>query len=500
MSSVYMSRRVFIVFIYLLLAPYAWSQKFMHHDVPISEHDAAQIKKLAAHLGVPEEKFGPATDASGKVFISNSNGNLLRDKNNNDIMDEEESVLEYKAGVFLSYLMPYQYALSDDGDIWYLNMSFSDFSDLSMLSGFKNLKVFECDPCKIKDIDVKKESSIEYINLGETVIDSITDVSGFKKLQYISLDYYGNDLSNFKLDNIRWLDLKARNINNISFLKSFERLKYLYLWVNDDDEYDLSMLPEGLTRFILSGGEKSTNFSSIGRLTDLRDLDLRSDALSNTSFLSKLKNLEYLFISDSPNINKVDGLEFLDNLEEIYLVRIPIDSISAIRSLKNLKHIDISDTNITSLDGVQNKPFLKTISVIASPIKRIEHLEGLPKLNELILVNTDIKKIEGLENLNCLEDLNLYDNDISVFENIFHLPLLSEMNLDKTKVYEFPGWEKTQRLRIIHMNEREFKKRQTDPDYWYNYVPYKDFDWKLRMTPLINNKEREKYGCYLKED
>ncbi|MFC3678726.1 leucine-rich repeat domain-containing protein [Bacterioplanoides pacificum] len=493
-------KSILVFTLLLLVSGLGHAQKFMHHDVPISEHDAAQIKKLAARLGVPEEKFGPATDALGKVFISNNNGNLLRDKNNNDIMDEEESVLEYKAGVFLSYLMPYQYALNNNGDIWYIDLSFSDFSDFSMLSGFKNLKVFKCHSCKVRDIDLKRESSIEYLSLGVTAIDSITDVSGFKKLQYISLDYYGSDLSNFKLDNIRWLDLKSRNINNISFLKSFERLKYLYLWVNDDDAYDLSMLPEGLTRFILSGGEKSTNFSSIGRLTDLKDLDLRSDALSNTSFLSKLKNLEYLFISDSPNINKVDGLEFLDNLEEIHLVRIPIDSISAIRSLKNLKHIGISDTNLTSLDGVQNKPFLKKISVIASPIKRIEHLEGLPKLNELILVNTDIKKIEGLENLNCLEDLNLYDNDISVFENIFHLPLLSEMNLDKTKVYEFPGWEKTQRLRIIHMNEREFKKRQTDPDYWYRDVPYKEFDLKLRMNPYITNDERKKYGCYLKED
>ncbi|MFC3678727.1 leucine-rich repeat domain-containing protein [Bacterioplanoides pacificum] len=493
--------KLILVFTLLLLVSgLGHAQKFMHHDVPISEHDAAQIKKLAARLGVPEERFGPATDASGKVFISNSNGNLLRDKNNNGIMDEEELVVFDKAGIFYNYLITYQYALNSNGDIWYLNMSFSDFSDLSMLSGFKNLKVFECHSCKTRDINLKRESSIEYLNLGGASIESITDVSGFKNLQHLSIDFYGNDLSKFKFNNIKWLDLKAHNIDNISFLKDFDSLKFLYLWVNDNDEYDLSMLPEGLTRFILGGGEKSTNFSSIGRLTNLKDLDLRSDALSNTSFLSKLKNLEYLFISDSPNINKVDGLEFLDHLEEIHLVRIPIDSISAIRSLKNLKHIGISDTNLTSLDGVQNKPFLKKISVIASPIKRIEHLEGLPKLNELILVNTDIKKIEGLENLNCLEDLNLYDNDISVFENIFHLPLLSEMNLDKTKVYEFPGWEKTQRLRVIHMNEREFKKRQTDPDYWYNYVPYKDFDWKLRMTPLINNKEREKYGCYLKED
>ncbi|MFC3678728.1 leucine-rich repeat domain-containing protein [Bacterioplanoides pacificum] len=493
-------KSILVFTLLLLVSGLGHAQKFMHHDVPISEHDAAQIKKLAAQLGVPEEKFGPATDALGKVFISNNNGNLLRDKNNNKIMDEEEPVFYDKAGIFHNYLITYQYALDNNGDIWYLNMSFSDFSDLGMLSGFKNLKVFECHSCKIRDVDIKNESSIEYLNLGVTEIERITDVSGFKNLQHLSIDFYGDDLSKFKFNNIKWLDLEARNIYSISFLKGLERLKFLYLWVNDNDEYDLSMLPEGLTRFIFSGGKKSTNFSSIERLTDLKDLEIRSFEISDSSFLSKLTKLEYLSIRNSPGMTKIDELKYLKELKNLRLFKVPIKSISAIRSLKNLNYIFISYANITSLDGVQNKPFLKTISVIESPIKRIEHLEGLPKLNELILAITDIKKIEGLENLNCLEDLNLYDNDISVFENIFHLPLLSEMNLDKTKVYEFPGWEKTQRLRIIHMNEREFKKRQTDPDYWYRDVPYKEFDLKLRMNPYITNDERKKYGCYLKED
>ncbi len=121
------------------------------------------------------------------------------------------------------------------------------------------------------------------------------------------------------------LDLQGREVNYISlyYINYLTSLKYLYL-----------------NNMNLTG-----DLSFLENLTDLRVLDLSRTGISNISILSKLRNLNELYLGG----NKITDLSYLENLTNLIKLDLvgnnDITSIYALRNLINLRYLTLPITN-----------------------------------------------------------------------------------------------------------------------------------------------------------
>ncbi|EAD4266491.1 LPXTG cell wall anchor domain-containing protein [Listeria monocytogenes] len=148
------------------------------------------------------------------------------------------------------------------------------------------------------------------------------------------------------------------------------------------------------------------------------------DADITEAQMAKFKNL-----SLSAGITDLTGLEYLKNVEDLYLDNINA-SYEPIKSLVNLKSLTMTGKNVTSdkipdLSGLSNLTSLAVTqtSIDNAALSKFSNIPNLGKLN--ISENTGITKISNLENLPNLQELNATNCQINDFRGIAEFPSLT---------------------------------------------------------------------------
>ncbi|HAB6423045.1 LPXTG cell wall anchor domain-containing protein [Listeria monocytogenes] len=148
------------------------------------------------------------------------------------------------------------------------------------------------------------------------------------------------------------------------------------------------------------------------------------DADITEAQMAKFKNL-----SLSAGITDLTGLEYLKNVEDLYLNNINA-SYEPIKSLTTLKNLTIYGKSATSdklpdLSGLSNLTTLEVTqtSIDNAALSKFSNIPNLVKLN--ISENTGITKISNLENLPNLQELNATNCQINDFRGIAEFPSLT---------------------------------------------------------------------------
>ena len=164
--------------------------------------------------------------------------------------------------------------------------------------------------------------------------------------------------------------------------------------------------------------------------TQLTDLDLRNQSITDISALSGLVNLRVLQLGGGSNsITDLSPLAGLTNLEVLSLPH-GMPDISALAGLTNLRQLVIQSlwqppahqlTDISALSGLTN---LRVLWLGFNSITDISALSGLTRLIDLQLLENNITDISALSDLTNLRGLYLGDNnitDISALSGLTHL-------------------------------------------------------------------------------
>lgn len=137
----------------------------------------------------------------------------------------------------------------------------------------------------------------------------------------------------------------------------------------------------------------------------------------NDSFDEKqLASIKYLDLN-SYGIKSLEGLEYCEKLEVLYLANNPIKDISVLYSLKNLRYLDLSyngDIDWSTL----NRPLLSVEEVILRDCSLTTDsvLEFFPNVKEVSFFYNQIESIQTLYKLSQLNYVNLQHNLIPQVE------------------------------------------------------------------------------------
>jgi Leucine-rich repeat (LRR) protein len=244
----------------------------------------------------------------------------------------------------------------------------------------------------------------------------------------------GGTIYSADLEELTILDVESSGIKNIAGLEHCTNLQDLSLGCNPIT--DISPL-SGLTNLQNLNLNDATPFrhsqitdiSPLSGLTNLQSLGLACLPITDISPLSGLTNLLFLNLNQDP-IADISPLSGLTNLQTLWLNYDQIIDISPLAGLTNLQDLDLGGNNkITDVSPLSGLTNLQTLNLDANTITDISPLSGLTNLQTLWLRFNQIIDISPLAGLTNLQNLDLGYNKITDVSPLSGLTKLQTLSL-----------------------------------------------------------------------
>jgi len=320
-----------------------------------------------------------------------------------------------------------------------------------------------------------------------------------------------------------WLDAHAEDISDLTGLEYATNIEHLDIRSNDVSDLSTLCDPDtgvglrNLTYLDLSYNHRIdytthwANKAILRGLTDLTELYLENTGIGNNlSALGGLTNLEILDLS----YNGIDDISplydtathsGLTNLTELYLNDNQITDISVLTGLRNLKVLDLSNNRWTQVVGMTFTFGLSDISPLYNEAIGL----GLTNLQELYLNNnkiTDISALAGLINLKVL-DLS-YNRWMNSFEALglsdisplsytgLGLTNLRELYLNNNQITDISALPEAE-YRLLDLSENPLTSEaycslsQIYEDYSQETYPGIDLRYSANSNPPTGVQARE---------
>ncbi len=394
-------------------------------------------------------------------------------------------------------------------DLEHLRLSDTEVFDISSISKLKNIKTLSIeDNENLTNLDAIYEMSslksleiiemeimtvsintdvvfLEKLKIQDTTIRSVDFISNFTELTELIID--DNDdligipnLDNLtKLENLVVLDnYSLSSMPSLGNLPSLETLKVQPVDVgNFNKSIEFLRGANSVKKLTMSGNLATSSVSAIGSLTQLEELHLYGGVLPDSiSSLSSLTNLEKLTLSGSPMTYKVNlsflsslkNLKYLDisdaeyaigsevfnleNLEVLYISNIA-GNFYNISKLSKLEELYISNIKITDNIYVQTDGFMASIGN-SGYHELSNYLNEISKLSNLRVLSIGSNKVDSVEfarNLSNLEELYMSDNYVSDLEPLSQLENLKYINVVENPISNWGNLKQKENLEIVNI-------------------------------------------------
>lgn len=167
----------------------------------------------------------------------------------------------------------------------------------------------------------------------------------------------------------------------------------------------------GLT-YLRATGKGIVNLGGLEYATNLRDLYLDYNQISDISNLSTITSLVVLFISNNEIID-ISPLSELTNLSQLLLSGNYISDVSALSGMTRLDYLYLHSNQISDISALSGLTNLKELYLNSNQISDISALSGLTKLKALWLSFNQISDISALSAMTDLKYLIMGKNQIS---------------------------------------------------------------------------------------
>ena len=295
--------------------------------------------------------------------------------------------------------------------------------------------------------------------------------------------------------------LESSNSDNEAFKKRIEKLK------KDKEEYESGRIvlicgeqyDVETTVLDLSGqGIRSGRLSDVGKLTELTNLKLADNEITDLDFLAPLKKLVSLDLSHN-QITDISPLSNLKELRTLHLDDNDIKDFSPLYELENLTmltisgievkesqikelkkelpecliysdeadtdivsvrlggktfnsdvtELDLSGCGITDISALSVCLNLEKLNLSGNYIRNISPLLDIPNLRILDISDNAVSDIRPLMSITTLEQLNLADNNISSITALSELKNLSQLVLNGNEINNTQSISKLTKLKAL---------------------------------------------------
>lgn len=219
-----------------------------------------------------------------------------------------------------------------------------------------------------------------------------------------------------------------------------------------------------LDRLTIANG-KCTDFSFISSLKNLSELSVSNTAITQETLnlIASIPTLQKLSLSDCgisgiTALSKAGGLISLDlsnntirniepiksmlQLQELQLQHNAISDISVLSGLTELKTLDLSYNALTNLMPLSNLTELLWLNADTNAITGLDALQNLTKLSYLSVSGNQITSVEKIKNCTALVELNISSNAIKDISALSALTQMTHFDFSNNQVTKLPAFPK----------------------------------------------------------
>lgn len=226
-------------------------------------------------------------------------------------------------------------------------------------------------------------------------------------------------------------------------------------------------------------GQGVTSLEDLTHFPKLGSLNLSYTQFESIAPVSRMTELQQLFIYENPNLTDITPIAGLPKLVDLAIYSNgELTDLSPIRTLSTLINLDLQRCRIQTFIMDDYFPKLKKLDLSNNYITDLSFLAGATALTELNLSNNRINEITPLTALNKLQKLWLDGNavsDLSALEGFTDLAMLSApgnyvedltplstctrlstLNIARNKVTDLSPMELLKEMRIFTANGNAF--------------------------------------------
>ena len=309
----------------------------------------------------------------------------------------------------------------------YLNLADNHVSDLRPLAHLIHLDKLDLFDNEIVNITPLTDlKSLRHLILTDNYIQDVSPLEGLTQMEVLRIK--GNPIEDLgPLSNLNLIDLKYDAI-----AEQTPQTQVSKAWMPDPALHavicgELGLLPsDPLTKekmlrleYLYAEGKGIYDITGLGFATNLRELHLNKNPITDLQPLVNLMKLEVLHIRDlaptatTANLD-IRPLRNLMSLKKLTLQRNGISDITPLSRLTQLQTLEIEGNPITDLSPLF-KLNLRELDLSNSPLTDLRQLASLTSLEYLCLEKSQISDISPLAGLKRLRTLDIRYNAI---ENI----------------------------------------------------------------------------------
>ncbi len=241
-----------------------------------------------------------------------------------------------------------------------------------------------------------------------------------------------------------WCDLPVMNSPlNIQIFEDCQKLEYFNISLPLDIDGD---------------------FSCFLNFTNLKELYfglIRKNQIASLKFLENCRMLEFLHIKfeNLGNISSLDGLSKLSDIRNLSIINAAITDTSALRGLKNIQYLTVFSPrleNFTPCDDFSNLIKLDlssshydyfTKKSVIIPLKNLGDSIYPENMHSIHLDSTSITQFPNFRNLKSVDNLTLSNTPISDFSGLGTIRKIKNLNLsDCEGIRDFQGFENVEEI------------------------------------------------------
>ena len=263
----------------------------------------------------------------------------------------------------------------------------------------------------------------------------------------------GADITQADMASLGALDAFAFGIRDLTGLEFATNLTELHLGFNAIS--DISPLKNliNLIHLDLHRNRRIRDVSPLKNLTNLTWLSLRGNRISDMSPLRDLTKLTYLHVAYN-RISDVSAFKNLTNLTFLDIEAHIISDLSPLENLTNLTYLDFDSNRVSDVSPLAGLTKLTELDASDNQIADVSALKNLINLTYVDLDDNRILDISALQNMTNLGWLDLDDNqnisDISPLQNLIRLEWL---DLDHNAISDLSPLENLTNLTYLDLND-----------------------------------------------
>ena len=330
-----------------------------------------------------------------------------------------------------------------------------DIAQIEGLSDLNNLESLSLNDNKI--IEIKELENLKNLRSLSLAYNQITEIKGLENVEnLVFFNIEGNEITEIKgLENLSKLEELIINGNNIREITGLENLINLKRLVFKQYGLIKSKFPVRFINWTLGGFESRTSTIKDPQKLVKFCFDKQNGFLQVVYVNQKpyYMNDKILYLGDLgiKEVSEIKGLEELNDLETLYLLKNHIKKIVGLEKLKKLKKLDLSQNLISEITSLGQLKELEYLGLSDNRISEIKNLDNLSNLKQLWLDGNNIQEIKGLIKLKNLKSLALGSNKISKIEGLDNLEDLTHLYLSENKIKDISNLKKLQKLITLYI-------------------------------------------------